>query len=127
MFKALKGVLTGFLPAIMVQLWQVRRALARCVCRDRLPFSDGALCLRARAFQTGAQPLALEPQNLQCPCTGLTGTWPLLLVPPPATLAPSLPPSQGLLMPRLVFWAAQSEGRHFSLSALDRRMGTIYL
>ena len=29
-------------------------------------------------------------------------------------------------MPRLVFLCAQSEGRHFSLSALDRRMGSIY-
>ncbi|KAI8469089.1 MAG: hypothetical protein J3K34DRAFT_514584 [Monoraphidium minutum] len=33
---------------------------------------------------------------------------------------------QGLLMPRCVFFAAQSEARHYSLSELDRRMGTIY-
>ena len=30
-------------------------------------------------------------------------------------------------MPRLVYLAAQSEGRHYSLSELDRRMGAIYL
>ncbi|GBF99191.1 hypothetical protein Rsub_11636 [Raphidocelis subcapitata] len=33
---------------------------------------------------------------------------------------------QGLLMPRLVFMAAQSEACHYSLSDLDRRMGSIY-
>jgi hypothetical protein len=30
-------------------------------------------------------------------------------------------------MPVLVFLAAESEGRHYSLSDLDRRMGSIYL
>lgn len=30
-------------------------------------------------------------------------------------------------MPRCVFFAAQSEARHYSLSELDQRMGTIYL
>jgi hypothetical protein len=34
---------------------------------------------------------------------------------------------QGLCMPRLVYLVAQSEGRHFSLSAVDRRMGELYL
>ena len=34
---------------------------------------------------------------------------------------------QALLMPRLVFLAAQSEARHYSLSDLDMRMGAIYL
>jgi hypothetical protein len=34
---------------------------------------------------------------------------------------------QGLLMPCCVFFAAQSEARHYSLSGLDRRMGAIYL
>ncbi|KIZ06854.1 hypothetical protein MNEG_1105, partial [Monoraphidium neglectum] len=33
---------------------------------------------------------------------------------------------QGLLMPCCVFFAAQSEARHYSLSGLDRRMGAIY-
>ncbi|KIY96999.1 ERD4-related membrane protein [Monoraphidium neglectum] len=33
---------------------------------------------------------------------------------------------QGLLMPRLVYLAAQSEACHYSLSDLDRRMGSIY-
>lgn len=35
--------------------------------------------------------------------------------------------NQGLCMPRLVYLVAQSEGRHFSLSAVDRRMGELYL
>lgn len=30
-------------------------------------------------------------------------------------------------MPRLAYLAAQSEARHYSLSALDRRVGSIYL
>lgn len=34
---------------------------------------------------------------------------------------------QGLALPRLVYLVAQSEGRHLSLSAVDRRMGEIYL
>lgn len=34
---------------------------------------------------------------------------------------------QGLCMPRLVYLVAQSEGRHYSLSAVDRRMGELYL
>lgn len=34
---------------------------------------------------------------------------------------------QGLCLPRLVYLIAQSEGRHYSLSAVDRRMGEIYL
>jgi hypothetical protein len=33
---------------------------------------------------------------------------------------------QALAMPRLVFLAAQSEARHFSLSQLDLRMGAVY-
>ncbi|GBF87290.1 ERD4-related membrane protein [Raphidocelis subcapitata] len=33
---------------------------------------------------------------------------------------------QGLVLPRLIFYAAQSEARHYSLSALDQRMGSIY-
>ncbi|KAF8056000.1 ERD4 [Scenedesmus sp. PABB004] len=33
---------------------------------------------------------------------------------------------QGLALPRLVYMIAQSEGRHLSLSAVDRRMGEIY-
>jgi hypothetical protein len=47
---------------------------------------------------------------------------------PHPLLAPTAStPPQALLMPRLVFLAAQSEGSHFSLSDLDRRMGSIYL
>jgi hypothetical protein len=30
-------------------------------------------------------------------------------------------------MPRLIYLVAQSEGRHLSLSKVDRRMGEIYL
>ena len=33
---------------------------------------------------------------------------------------------QALLLPRLVYLAAQSEARHLSLSALDRRVGAVY-
>eukprot|EP00878_Enallax_costatus_P009758 GHUV01010191.1.p1 GENE.GHUV01010191.1~~GHUV01010191.1.p1 ORF type:complete len:1012 (+),score=268.71 GHUV01010191.1:434-3469(+) len=33
---------------------------------------------------------------------------------------------QGLCLPRLVYLIAQSEGRHYSLSAVDRRMGEVY-
>lgn len=46
------------------------------------------------------------------------------------TLTPPLTAStlrQGLCLPRLVYLVAQSEGRHFSLSQVDRRMGEIYL
>lgn len=34
---------------------------------------------------------------------------------------------QGLALPRLIYLCAQSEGRHFSLSLVDRRMAAIYL
>lgn len=45
---------------------------------------------------------------------------------PPLLHAPPCPP-QGIAMPRFVFMAAQSEGRHYSLSNLDQRMASIYL
>lgn len=34
---------------------------------------------------------------------------------------------QGMCLPRLVYLIAQSEGRHYSLSGVDRRMGEVYL
>jgi hypothetical protein len=34
---------------------------------------------------------------------------------------------QGLCLPRLIYLCAQSEGRHYSLSLVDRRMAAIYL
>jgi len=33
---------------------------------------------------------------------------------------------QGLCVPRLIYLVAQAEGRHLSLSSLDRRMGEIF-
>lgn len=113
-----QALLTGFVPALLVQLWQVRT--------PRRAAPAASCCLQRFITQSRVWPPARGPCVLPPRC------WPIH-VPSVAALALLIPhtkrqhPRQGLVMPRLVFWAAQSEARHYNLSSLDRRMGTIYL